>query len=79
MSKYAKELGFKCSFMEFLFNQNCYTRQNGEYNPLYIVQLLRNYRNHPTILSICNELFYEGILKADASIGEFEQQLVVIY
>lgn len=79
LSKYATELGFKRSFMEFLFNQNCYKRDDGEYDSLRIVQLLRNYRNHPDILGISNELFYQGLLKANAKTGELDQQLVIIF
>lgn len=70
-SIHAENLGFKKSYMESLFQQKCYgiNEDTGEYNPQYIVQLKENYRSHPSILKIPNDLFYKGILKAAASSG----------
>lgn len=71
MSQAAKELGFQRSFMEFLFDQNCYRPSpiTKDFNPKYIVQLKKNYRSHPKILQIANEMFYENRLQAAASAG----------
>lgn len=45
-----------------------YTKDaRGKYNPLYITKLLQNYRNHPKIIQVSNELFYESELKACSS------------
>lgn len=70
-SMYAADLGYKTSYMENLFKRKCYQPNTvtGEYNTQFIVQLKENYRSHPCILSVPNELFYNGILKAVASSG----------
>lgn len=62
----AKELGFSTSFMENLFRKKCYQRDqvSRQFNPNYVVQLTKNYRNHPEILKIPNRLFYENVLEA---------------
>lgn len=38
----------------------------GEYNPLIITKLLKNYRSHPSILERPNEMFYDDELEACA-------------
>ncbi|XP_046896067.1 putative helicase mov-10-B.1 [Hypomesus transpacificus] len=38
----------------------------GTYNDRYVTKLLRNYRSHPAILKIPNELFYDGELQVFA-------------
>lgn len=64
-SEYTTKLGYKTSFMEYLFEQTCYKRDsNGDYNPNRIVQLKKNYRSHAKIIHIPNQLFYGGILEA---------------
>lgn len=70
-SNHAINLGYKRSYMEYLFNRKCYQPNvvTGEYNPQFIVQLKDNYRSHPCILSVPNELFYDGILIAAAPLG----------
>lgn len=51
--------------MEYLFEKPSYKRRPNEGNGrIYTVQLTKNYRSHPDILSIPNELFYEGSLEA---------------
>lgn len=61
----AKQLGYNISWLEQLCSSSLYMRNatTGEYNPLYITQLVKNYRSHPKILSIPNELFYENKLE----------------
>lgn len=67
MSNYAKNLSFKKSFMEYLFEQPLYKRgENGKYDPCFIVQLTKNYRSHQEILRTPNRLFYDGMLQAEA-------------
>lgn len=69
-SKYAAKLGYNVSFMEYLFKQTCYKRDsNGDFNPKRIVQLKKNYRSHPAIIYMPNQLFYDGVLEAVASTG----------
>lgn len=36
----------------------------GRFDKTYITQLVQNYRSHPAILKVPNELFYENQLKA---------------
>ncbi|XP_054905535.1 putative helicase mov-10-B.1 [Poeciliopsis prolifica] len=43
-----------------------YQKSGGVYNNSFVTKLLRNYRSHPAILKIPNELFYEGELQACA-------------
>lgn len=77
MSQHAKALGMKTSFMKYLSEQPLYQRNSeSKYNPLYIVQLTRNHRNHPDILSISDNLFYNKTLIAETSKGTrfFQQQ-----
>lgn len=51
--------------MERLMAQKIYqkSRERNSYNPLYITKLLNNYRSHPNIIKISNDLFYEGELR----------------
>lgn len=41
--------------------------QTGQYNHQYIIQLVYNYRSHPVILHVPNEMFYEGSLVPKAA------------
>ncbi|OXU23365.1 hypothetical protein TSAR_012472 [Trichomalopsis sarcophagae] len=38
--------------------------EHGQYNPSYITKLIRNYRSHPAIIRVSNELFYDNELIA---------------
>lgn len=69
-SDIARGLGYNTSWMERLCSTNLYERKNGMFNELYIMQLVKNYRSHPEILRIPNELFYENTLKACARDGK---------
>lgn len=62
------KMGFSTSLMERLFAKPLYQRHpsTGQYNQVYITQLVRNYRSHAAILHISNALFYENKLKATA-------------
>lgn len=61
----AKALGYSISLLEQLCNTNLYSRNatTGNFNERYITQLVKNYRSHPHILSVPNELFYEKKLE----------------
>ncbi|XP_055301141.1 putative helicase mov-10-B.1 isoform X2 [Sitodiplosis mosellana] len=68
-SEKAKALGYSTSWLEQLCCTNLYTRNatTGKFNEMYITQLVKNYRSHPHILSVPNELFYENKLEACAA------------
>lgn len=74
-SEHAKKLGYKISLMERLIKKPCYMRSpyTSEFDHRYIVQLTKNYRNHPIILEIANKLFYDGTLEAKARNGWFHR------
>lgn len=58
--------------MEFLLNNHaCYKRneETDQYNPKYIVQLVKNYRTHRHILNVASKLFYGNRLEAMANEG----------
>lgn len=65
-SKYAKKLGYSTLLMEQLLKRPLYqpNRITKKFNAKYITQLVENYRSHPDILKVPNELFYENRLKA---------------
>ncbi|XP_067913603.1 putative helicase MOV-10 isoform X2 [Heterodontus francisci] len=61
--------GLDLSLLERLMNGNTLYQKNSEtgtYNQHFVTKLLRNYRSHPTILEIPNELFYDNELQAYA-------------
>lgn len=66
-SQTAAKLGYGTSFMEQLFNFALYKPDatSGKFNSKYIMQLVKNYRSHPVILHVSNQLFYDGALKAE--------------
>lgn len=70
-SEKAKELGFRTSFLEHLCERQLYKRDDktNRFNETYITQLVRNYRSHPVILKLSNELFYDNSLIPMASEG----------
>lgn len=66
----AAKLGYNKSWMEYLSSCPCYGRnQSGRYYSTLTVQLTKNYRSHPNILSKPSEMFYEGVLEAEAPEG----------
>lgn len=60
---------YNTSWLERLCDSNLYKRNDGMFNPVYITQLVNNYRSHPEILRIPNELFYENTLESCAKAG----------
>lgn len=67
------KLNFNKSFMEYLLEKKLYKRDitTGRFNQNYITQLVKNYRCHPEILHKPSELFYDGMLKAEAHAGMY--------
>ncbi|XP_078098141.1 putative helicase MOV-10 isoform X2 [Mustelus asterias] len=57
--------GLDLSLLERLMNGNTLYQKNpdsGSYHQHFVTKLLRNYRSHPTLLKIPNELFYDNEL-----------------
>lgn len=79
-SDWSTKLGFKISWFEQLFKMPLYKPhdQTGEFNKTYITQLVNNYRSHPSILKVPNELFYENKLKAMVLPGMHIQKVLRI-
>ncbi|XP_075709974.1 helicase MOV-10 [Rhinoderma darwinii] len=66
-SPFAIDHGLGLSLLERLMTQNpLYGKSDGSYNPQFVTKLLQNYRSHPDILSVPNELFYDNELQAKA-------------
>ncbi|XP_053562625.1 helicase MOV-10 [Bombina bombina] len=66
-SPVAKENGLDISLLERLMTQNpLYKKDENGYNSMFVTKLLKNYRSHPDILRIPNELFYENELQVAA-------------
>lgn len=68
---YTEKMGFGRSLMERLMDNYLY-RENyeKEYNQLIQTRLTTNYRSHPEILDLFNELFYEGKLESNFTSNE---------
>nr|XP_012322017.1 putative helicase MOV-10 isoform X4 [Aotus nancymaae] len=66
--------GLGYSLLERLLTYNSlYKKGPDGYDPQFITKLLRNYRSHPTILDIPNQLYYEGELQACADVVDRER------
>ncbi|XP_041656201.1 putative helicase mov-10-B.2 [Cheilinus undulatus] len=66
-SPFAQKYGMGVSLLERLMkNFSVYQREEGIYNNHFVTKLLHNYRSHPAILEIPNELFYDRELVASA-------------
>lgn len=68
----AQKMGYDVSMLERLMESGPYKKNSvsGDYDNRFILQLIRNYRSHPVILHVPNELFYECALKANAHAGK---------
>ncbi|XP_041800816.1 putative helicase mov-10-B.1 [Chelmon rostratus] len=68
MSKLAEKHGLGVSLLERLMRDiNLYKlHETYGFNNRFVTKLLRNYRSHPALLKIPNELFYKGELQAFA-------------
>ncbi|XP_061113551.1 putative helicase mov-10-B.2 [Conger conger] len=68
-SPLAIQHGLGLSLLERLMKHNRLYKKDEETNTFdgrFVTKLLRNYRSHPAILKIPNELFYEGELQVHA-------------
>uniref|UniRef100_A0AAQ4NWJ7 RNA helicase n=1 Tax=Gasterosteus aculeatus aculeatus TaxID=481459 RepID=A0AAQ4NWJ7_GASAC len=66
-SMLAETHGLGVSMLERLMNIDLYKRhETYGFNNRFISKLLRNYRSHPAILKVPNELFYDGELQSYA-------------
>ncbi|GAA6222733.1 putative helicase mov-10-B.2 isoform X1 [Lates japonicus] len=66
-SPFALKYGMGVSLLERMMNDfSLYQKDNGVFNNRYVTKLLCNYRSHPAILKIPNELFYDGELQCHA-------------
>ncbi|XP_008285144.1 putative helicase mov-10-B.2 [Stegastes partitus] len=66
-SPFALKFGLGTSLLERLMsNFPVYWKEDGVFNSCFVTKLLRNYRSHPAILKIPNELFYDGELQVCA-------------
>lgn len=68
-SKQAVKLGYGISMLERLITTNSFYMRNektNEFNTNYVVQLISNYRSHPSILHTSNKLYYENVLQTCA-------------
>ncbi|KAG5673966.1 hypothetical protein PVAND_003962 [Polypedilum vanderplanki] len=60
---FAKKMGLELSIMERLMTTDVkYQRRNNQYDNDFVVQLKKNFRNHPAILLFSNENFYNSQL-----------------
>ena len=63
-----KFLGLQSNMIERLMEFQLYKRDsNRNYNEKFVVQLTKNYRSHPALIKIPNQLFYSNSLQACAS------------
>ncbi|XP_044207550.1 putative helicase mov-10-B.1 isoform X2 [Thunnus albacares] len=66
-SPFALKYGMGVSLLERMMNDfTLYQKEEGVLNKCFVTKLLRNYRSHPAILKIPNELFYDGELQVCA-------------
>ena len=70
-SEMAKKFGLDTSLLERLVKRDIYRRRDPSgggalYDERVVTKLVRNYRSHPVILQLPNEMFYDGDLIAAA-------------
>ncbi|XP_042348310.1 putative helicase mov-10-B.2 [Plectropomus leopardus] len=67
-SPFALKYGMGVSLLERMMNDfSLYRKDEGVFDNRFVTKLLRNYRSHPAILKVPNELFYEGELQCCAN------------
>jgi len=63
-SDICRKFGMNTSYMERLMTQHdVYGRKNEKYPSDLLTKLVRNYRSHPSVLKLPNEMFYDGELE----------------
>lgn len=66
-SPFALKYGLGLSLLERMMNDfSLYQKNEDVFNSRFVTKLLRNYRSHPAILKVPNELFYDGELQCCA-------------
>ncbi|XP_044065664.1 putative helicase mov-10-B.2 [Siniperca chuatsi] len=66
-SPFALKYGMGVSLLERMMNDfSLYQKDEGVFDNRFVTKLLHNYRSHPAILKIPNELFYDGELQVSA-------------
>uniref|UniRef100_A0A8D0A321 RNA helicase n=1 Tax=Sander lucioperca TaxID=283035 RepID=A0A8D0A321_SANLU len=66
-SPFALKYGMGVSLLERMMNDFAlYQKDEGVFNNRFVTKLLRNYRSHPAILKVPNELFYDEELQCCA-------------
>lgn len=72
MCNFSSNAGLGVSLLDRLMSMDLYKpSKNGKYNEKLITKLLQNFRSHPAILKVPNDLFYDGELQAKASNTNF--------
>ncbi|XP_062852676.1 putative helicase mov-10-B.1 [Trichomycterus rosablanca] len=73
-SQVAQQHGLGLSLLERMMSQNSLYQKDDQqrYDTRFVTKLLRNYRSHPAILKIPNELFYDDELQVFANQMERE-------
>lgn len=60
--------------LERLMSSEPYVKtESNAYNPSYITKLVKNYRSHPKIIQVSNELFYENELEAKGNAKDIKK------
>ncbi|KAM8753802.1 putative helicase mov-10-B.1 [Acanthopagrus schlegelii] len=66
-SPFAIKFGIGVSLLERMMNDfPLYQKKEDGYNNCFVTKLLHNYRSHPAILKVPNDLFYDGELQVCA-------------
>uniref|UniRef100_A0A8D3CYH4 RNA helicase n=1 Tax=Scophthalmus maximus TaxID=52904 RepID=A0A8D3CYH4_SCOMX len=66
-SPFCQKYGLGVSLLQRLMKKfSLYQKDEGEFNSRFVTKLLCNYRSHPAILKIPNELFYDKELQCHA-------------
>ncbi|EDQ86851.1 uncharacterized protein MONBRDRAFT_33641 [Monosiga brevicollis MX1] len=73
-SDLALQGGLNISTMERLMERPPYLRtdSSSKHSPWFLVKLIRNYRSHPHILHVYNELFYDGELVPERPLADLD-------
>lgn len=77
MCHMAETSGLGRSMLERLMDLDLYKPDptTGKFNPKVVTKLLQNYRSHPAILNIANDLFYDNELMSKADSVEIDWAL----
>lgn len=78
MSQHSSSYGLSLSLLERLSNNPLYSRSksfadSGHYNPNLLTKLVRNYRSHPSLLTLPSLMFYENELVSCAPVETAEK------